>query len=284
MGIVGGAVGDPTLQQIFLGIAELLVRVGRRHRHVGVGRVDPRDEFAGLRVCRHDRPGTIAVGRGSGEGIEPQIGLPVAGVGPVAGEALVSEDWKDVTVEADRLGGRSGGMRPHGHRQAAGREREGEGADPDAWHGGTREARSREATVGVRTAALLSDAFIIATLLIGRWYRALARELLTIFLVLRLVRLGNGCRPGEWSWKICFFPSGSQAFWSDLDAGDARCRLHRLDGPPQAVFVHGASESPRGTPPRDPLVPAQASRHGARHRERWHARRARDRWPRRVPE
>ena len=69
---------------------------------MGVVRVDPRDEFARERVLRDDRAG---FDRGVPD-VEPQLGLALVRVLPVAIEAVFREDRPDVAIEIE--GGRLG--------------------------------------------------------------------------------------------------------------------------------------------------------------------------------
>ena len=73
-------------------------------RSDGVLGRDPAVELAGLEVAGHDRAAAVAIGLGRRLLIEPQVGLALAGVGPVALVAVVREDRPDVAVELDRLG------------------------------------------------------------------------------------------------------------------------------------------------------------------------------------
>ena len=93
---------DPTLQPLLLLGRKPPVRLRRRHQFPGIRRVDPRDEFAGARVLRNDRTGLdrrVA-------NVEPQLGLTLVRVLPMAIEAVFREDGPDVAVELE--GGRLG--------------------------------------------------------------------------------------------------------------------------------------------------------------------------------
>ena len=84
---------DPLREDPPLVLGERHLRVGRRHDEVGVGARDPGDEFAVVRVPGHDRAGAAVEFReGRVADVEPQPGLPVRVVRPMALEAAVGED------------------------------------------------------------------------------------------------------------------------------------------------------------------------------------------------
>ena len=95
------ALGDPALEQRFLGGIEFLSRVGRRHEIVLIVRRDAPDQFALAWLAGDDRRGAVEIGQGTFASVEPQIGLALLGVGAVAGEAVVAEQRPDVAREVD---------------------------------------------------------------------------------------------------------------------------------------------------------------------------------------
>ena len=115
---VWGTCGDPLREEFFLRGREHMVALGRRHHHVGVGLVETGHEFALLGMARHDRPAAAVEFRNRRVAvIQPQAAAAVVLVGPVAGEAVVRQDWPDVAVEVGwPVGGgeRGGGNGPDG--------------------------------------------------------------------------------------------------------------------------------------------------------------------------
>ena len=103
VGVVRCPLDDPLVEQPLLVVGELLVRVGRRHHHVGVGGMQAGDQFASLWIAGRDRPYAIAVSHRTLRGIEPQVGLAVAGIGAVAGKAVVGQDRENVAVKPERF-------------------------------------------------------------------------------------------------------------------------------------------------------------------------------------
>ena len=106
MPLVGGAGGDPGRDRVALLGRDHLVRVGWGHDDVGIGRAEPLEEQTCLWVTWHDRRAAVARRGGPLEGVEPQIGLTVGRIGPVAGKAGIGEDREHVAVEADGRGSR----------------------------------------------------------------------------------------------------------------------------------------------------------------------------------
>ena len=110
-----GAGGDPFRENPLFVVGERYLRVRRRHHEVGIGAGDPGDEFAVVRVARHDRPGAaVEFPQGLVAEVEPQAGLAVALVGAMALEAAVGEDRTDLPGE---VGSRRGSRRGTGHPQ-----------------------------------------------------------------------------------------------------------------------------------------------------------------------
>jgi hypothetical protein len=100
------AAGDPLPQRRNFGICKLAAFIRRRHSQVGIGRSDPPPQFALLRLPGNNHRAALSLCIGCFRGIQPQIGLALAGVGTVALEAMVGQDRADVSVELDRrLGG-----------------------------------------------------------------------------------------------------------------------------------------------------------------------------------
>ena len=90
---------DPSRQELLLLRVELLVRLRRRHQFVRVGRVDPRHERAFRWLAGHDRTGRYGIITV----VQPQIGLPMAGIRPVAIKAVVGKNRPDVAVERNLI-------------------------------------------------------------------------------------------------------------------------------------------------------------------------------------
>ena len=95
-----GPLSDPPLERVLLRVGERLVRLRRRHP-VGFGSVNAVDQLALVGLAGDDR----FLLDGHGPVIEPQTGLALLRIGPVAEEALVRKDRPDVAVEVDGIGG-----------------------------------------------------------------------------------------------------------------------------------------------------------------------------------
>ena len=105
--LVGGSGSDPTCEQIFLLGRERLLRVRRRHHHVGIGGGDPGDDFARGQIAGDNRTSTtFKLPCGMLCLVETQPGLLAAG--PVAGVAVFGEKRPDVAVEPEPPAGRFG--------------------------------------------------------------------------------------------------------------------------------------------------------------------------------
>ena len=100
-----GPGSDPLGEKLLLLGRELPIRRRRGHDDVVVRGMDPLEDGTRAGIARDDRPGgerRVAV-------IEPQIGLPLVAILPMAVEAVFREDRPDVTVEVDRsIGGGHG--------------------------------------------------------------------------------------------------------------------------------------------------------------------------------
>ena len=92
---------------------ELLLRIGRRHPLALIGRQDPRDQRAGLRLARHDRH-LARFGRLQRlvANIQSQAGLPLLRIRSVTAEAVVRQDRPNVAAKVDGAVGR-GGVKGH---------------------------------------------------------------------------------------------------------------------------------------------------------------------------
>ena len=94
---------DPALEQVFFGVGELQVRIGRRHHLVGVGRDDALPgQGIGELAGDDGRFAVVAFRKGAFRNVESQLGLAGLGVEAVAGEAAVGEQRADVAVEIRR--------------------------------------------------------------------------------------------------------------------------------------------------------------------------------------
>ena len=85
----------------------------RRHDGVGIGVVDPCDQFALVGAARHDGPhATVEFGRGCVAVIQPEAATAVVFVGAMAGEAAVRQDRPDFAVEIGDLFAAEAGSHP----------------------------------------------------------------------------------------------------------------------------------------------------------------------------
>ena len=94
-----GALFDPLFQQFFLGGRESEIGVGRRHELILRLAVQAFDKFAFSGISRHNTEVAAEIGVGVFGGIEAKLGVLVLGVGAVALEAVVRDEWLDLTVE-----------------------------------------------------------------------------------------------------------------------------------------------------------------------------------------
>ncbi len=121
------AMGDPLAKQGDLLGLELLAGLDRRHHVVLVGMGDAADQFA-LGGLAGDDGESAGLGglEGVGLEVEAELGLALALVRAVAGEAVLGKDGADVAVEINRAGrgGRRGGGGKGGPEQQSKRERE----------------------------------------------------------------------------------------------------------------------------------------------------------------
>ena len=106
MPVVFRPLRDPFLQQLLLPGGQLLAGLRRWHHLLGIGRFDPRDGFTFLRLARRDRGDVVLFRVCALLGVEPQLRLARLLVRPVAGEAVVREDWPDVAIELNVASGR----------------------------------------------------------------------------------------------------------------------------------------------------------------------------------
>ena len=106
MSLILRALLDPLAERSDLFRLELLARIRRRHVLFRVGGVDAPPEVAGLEVAGLDGHRSVFVRRGHTLWeVEPQVGLALRGVKPMAIQAVVSEDRPDVAVESNRCCG-----------------------------------------------------------------------------------------------------------------------------------------------------------------------------------
>ena len=75
---------DPLGQQLHLPGVQLTVRLRGRHTRVGIGRRNARQELAIGQARRVDRPHTFARLGGAAVRVEPQAGLALGRIRPVA--------------------------------------------------------------------------------------------------------------------------------------------------------------------------------------------------------
>ena len=110
---VGRTGGDPLRERLLVGRREHVVALGWRHDRVGIGLVDSGDQFALIGVAGDDGPAAaVEFGRGRVAVVEPQAPPAVMLVGPVAGEAVVRQDWADVAGEVGGFFGPLGSQYP----------------------------------------------------------------------------------------------------------------------------------------------------------------------------
>ena len=89
------ALGDPLRQQLLLPRREILVRIRRRHLLIRIVGGNPVDQFAVVGIARREGvPGQRDLAH-----IEPELGLTMLFVRPVAVVALVRKDGTDVAIE-----------------------------------------------------------------------------------------------------------------------------------------------------------------------------------------
>ena len=99
--VIGGTAGDPAGEQILLGRRQGLVRLWRRHHDVGISGVDPRDQFALIRLVGGDCPrATLQQCGCSCSRIESQASLLFSGT--VTGVAVLAQDRPDGSAEVNR--------------------------------------------------------------------------------------------------------------------------------------------------------------------------------------
>ena len=118
--LVNRALFDPALDEFALFPGQrLLVRVGRRHRLVGIRARDALPQFRIRQVTRHDGAEAVAVRPRAFRRVEPPVGLAVFFILPVARETVVRKDRPDVFVER-HLVGREAGEREGGENEEGG--------------------------------------------------------------------------------------------------------------------------------------------------------------------
>ena len=125
---------DPPREQLLLLGRERLLRMRRGHDHVGIGGVDPGNQFALRQVAGDDRPRAAFefAGRLLG-GVEPQARLLLPR--PMAGVAVFGEERPDVAVKPQRrrlgrLGRRGSRSRRPQHRRTGEQHRGADGPHP----------------------------------------------------------------------------------------------------------------------------------------------------------
>ena len=98
-----GALGDPTLEEVFLREGERAVRFRRRHDLLGIGTENASNEFAVVGFAGDDGGGT---GLGGSEravaAIEAKFRFAGLAIGAVAVVTVFREDRLDVALETDR--------------------------------------------------------------------------------------------------------------------------------------------------------------------------------------
>ena len=100
MHVKRGALFDPAVERVPLGLGQRAVRIDRRHPRV-VGRVDAGVQFAARRCPRHDAEVPAEVRQSVLAGVQAELRRLIRGVGPMTGEAPVRQDRPHVPVEGD---------------------------------------------------------------------------------------------------------------------------------------------------------------------------------------
>ena len=122
-GLPAGPLRDPAANPFdFGGLQRGASGIGRRHADRGVRGSHAPDEFAPLRIARHD--GEAALGEfdpGAGFGVEAQFGLPLGGIRTVAGKALIGENRADIAIEFDLLAAERSRGKAHEYANRNGR-------------------------------------------------------------------------------------------------------------------------------------------------------------------
>ena len=102
MALVLGPVGDPAFEQLDLLRREFAIGLRRRHHVVLALGKDAANEFALVRIAGfHDCPAVGELLARAFEGVQPELGLALVGVGAVARETVLREDRLDGFVVAD---------------------------------------------------------------------------------------------------------------------------------------------------------------------------------------
>ncbi len=108
MAFVLGSLFNPAAQGCHVvGRQTRLLALGGRHHLVVVGRADPFDQDAFVRLAGHDGRITAQVGRGRRAIVQPQVGLAMFFVRAVAEEAVLRQDRPHVGVVAHAIRRRS---------------------------------------------------------------------------------------------------------------------------------------------------------------------------------
>jgi hypothetical protein len=98
--LIDGSFLDPAAEQRDLSGCERFVGFPRRHDLLGIGRLDPLDQGAPVRITRNDGGAALAV-RDEREfaAVEAESGLAAARVRAMAGVAVLRQDGFDRLVE-----------------------------------------------------------------------------------------------------------------------------------------------------------------------------------------
>ena len=96
-----GTLLNPAPDQLLLAVGESTAGVGRRHDVIRVVGGDAAVNLALAWLAVDERAHAVFVTKCIGLGIEPQLGLALVGVRPVALVTVVGEDRADVAVELD---------------------------------------------------------------------------------------------------------------------------------------------------------------------------------------
>ena len=122
---VGRPLLDPAPEEVFLGRAQSLAALGRRHEEPLAGRADPPIETALGRLARDDRrPSRLGRLEHRLVAIEPELGLALVLVGSVTLETTVRQDRPDLAVEVDLRGRQApAAASPQGRRRGTSSDR-----------------------------------------------------------------------------------------------------------------------------------------------------------------
>ena len=102
---VGSALFDPTAEQGDFRFRQLVSSVRGRHAEVFIVRRDARYQLAFVRFARHDdHLAAISLTGGRLPVIQPQTAFSIRFIPSVTCQAMLCQQWSDITVEVNRRG------------------------------------------------------------------------------------------------------------------------------------------------------------------------------------